>query len=439
MAIKYLTPDGRNGTTYSFGGGGNTVAVDPNAPTTDPTTSLYYGYTVSLGGGDDVATLGLGNDTVYGELGSDTIAGGSGNDVLYGAIDGATTSRKLNTDTLYGDFSGSVSDSGASPLGTDTLKGASGSVNFTNYLYGDADTLTGTAQGAGDTLVGGNLAHNYLYGDAATLTGNAAGGNDSLTGGIGADNHLYGDAASVTGDALLGNDTLTGATGASNVMAGDASNITRSSNVAASGDDTLIGGSGTGTGNTLYGDATSITANNGAFATAGDDTLIGGTDATNTLYGDAGTLIAAIGSQVTGGNDILFAGDGGTNTLYGDSQYQQGSVIGGNDTLVSGTGNDTMWGDVTAVQGFSPSTIVGGADVFVFMPGAGNDTIMDFGVGADLIDLRAYGVTDASSAAAIIGAITAGGSGPVLHLSDGGSITLNNYSGPLDASIFKFT
>lgn len=431
MAIKYLTPDGRNGTTYSFGGGGNTVEVDPNAATTDPNTSLYYGYTVSLGGGDDLATLGLGNDTVYGDLGSDTIAGGSGNDALFGGIDGVTTSRKLNTDTLYGDFAGTVSDSSGNVLGADTLKGASGSANFTNYLYGDAYTLSGTAIGAGDVLVGGDLARNFMYGDAQTLTGNATGGNDNLTAGSGADNHLYGDAGSVNGAALLGNDTLTGASGASNIMYGDASSITRTVDVAASGNDILIGGTGAGTGNAMYGDASLLMANGGAITTAGDDTLIGGDGAFNTLYGDAQDLIAEITdsvvSQVTGGNDTLFAGNGGTNTLYGDSQYQQGNVIGGDDILTSGTGNDTMWGDVSAIRGIAPGTIVGGADTFVFMQNSGADVIKDFRIGdGDLIDLRDYGFTDWSTFST---QITNNGTNTYINLGGTNQITVSGVVG----------
>jgi hypothetical protein len=66
-----------------------------------------------------------------------------------------------------------------------------------------------------------------------------------------------------------------------------------------------------------------------------------------------------------------------------------GYAIGGDDTLVSGTGYDFMAGDAAY---FMAETAVGGADTFVFAPGGGNDDIADFRQeDDDLIDVSAYG------------------------------------------------
>ena len=71
---------------------------------------------------------------------------------------------------------------------------------------------------------------------------------------------------------------------------------------------------------------------------------------------------------------------------------------GGNDTLISGTGTDHMWGDAQVINGAAASptaptgTVITGADTFVFAPGNGNDDINDFRHSDhDKIDVSAYG------------------------------------------------
>jgi Ca2+-binding RTX toxin-like protein len=392
-----------------------------------------------LGGGDDRATLGGGNDTVVGGAGSDSIEGGRGHDVLFAGLIGEATSNKQSNDYLYGDSSATIST--AAYAGNDTLRGASGSANYINNLYGDAAVISSGGKGGDDRLEGGNLARNFLYGDAGTMIGNVMGGNDTLTGGSGGTNEMYGDASGISagGDTAQGGaDVLTGGDGSTNDMYGDAFGLSASKEtspspfsligVASGGDDTLTGGNGTGTVNRIYGDTFQLSASGGATVTGGNDILVGGISAANTLYGDARTLSATAGSVVRGGDDILTAGDAGTNTLYGDTASVIGSVSFGNDTLISGTGSDTMWGD-------APGAASGGADVFVFTVGSGNDFIMDFRYGEDLLDLRDYGITDADRAASLI----QDPSSQTFYLSGGGSITLQNYTGPLDPSIFKFS
>jgi len=72
--------------------------------------------------------------------------------------------------------------------------------------------------------------------------------------------------------------------------------------------------------------------------------------------------------------------------MYGDGQELLDHARGGNDTLISGSGNDQMWGDAAIVA----PTAHAGADTFVFSPPNGHDTVMDFQPGQDHIELKGY-------------------------------------------------
>ncbi len=181
--------------------------------------------------------------------------------------------------------------------------------------------------GSGDDDLIGNAAANVLRGN---------GGNDFLFGGAGADD-LRGGAD---------RDMLRGGTGDDDLSAG-------------SGNDELSGDSGA---DTLTGDSGTNVLNGGS----GADTLIGGTGR-DTLNGG-------------GGNDLL----------------QGGAAA---DILNGGRGADTLEGDAGAdvlMGGMGADQLTGGADAdrfdFNFLSdswaGAGNrDTIADFAVGVDVIDI----------------------------------------------------
>ena len=109
---------------------------------------------------------------------------------------------------------------------------------------------------------------------------------------------------------------------------------------------------------------------------------------------------ADMSGNATGGNDTLTAAGTGINVLYGDAHSMEGNAQGGNDTLISGPGNDLMWGDAAIINGVaaSPTAPTGnvktGADTFVFAPGSANDTVGDFRQSdGDRIDVSAYGFT----------------------------------------------
>ena len=116
----------------------------------------------------------------------------------------------------------------------------------------------------------------------------------------------------------------------------------------------------------------------------GDDVLIGGIGRAKAgrdrLYGGGGNDRLYGG----GGNDLLDGGDGNDKAWGGN----------GRDLLLGGSGNDRLLGqadDDILNGGLGDDWLVGGQgkDMFVFdRPNAGRDTIADFELDQDVIDLR---------------------------------------------------
>ena len=109
--------------------------------------------------------------------------------------------------------------------------------------------------------------------------------------------------------------------------------------------------------------------------TSGDDILKGeelqdddirGLQGDDRIYGYEGDDILRGG----GGDDVIAGGDG-------------------DDTIYGGHGDDSLWGDGTR----SDIAIAGATDfdTFVYKPGHGNDTIRDFNVNEDRLDLSHFG------------------------------------------------
>ncbi len=150
---------------------------------------------------------------------------------------------------------------------------------------------------------------------------------------------------------------------------------------------------------------------NKILALAGDDVVngMGGDDA---IYGDEGNDLlvgdqdSSSGSSETGGNDIIYGGNGndvisgkgGNDRLWGDAGNDQMLGDDGDDYLRGGDGNDVLTGD-----NFSTA---GGVDTFVLAAGEGTDTIIDFEIGIDLIEL-AGGLTPEELTIEQVGADTA--------------------------------
>ena len=137
----------------------------------------------------------------------------------------------------------------------------------------------------------------------------------------------------------------------------------------------------------------------------GNDTISGGSD-NDFLFGDTDLGIGNVDWDV----DDVLNGDEGEDLIYGDAPNLFDNAIGGADTLTGGTGDDTLWGD-----GHLWDAAVGGADVFVFEPGSGNDVVMDFRQGdGDVIDVSGYGFDDIGD----------------VNITDLGESTLVEFGGP---------
>ncbi len=374
--------------------------------------------TISGGTGNDQLYGNLGDDLLYGNQDDDTIYGGQGNDTLYGGQGSDVLYGGVGDDRLFGNLGDDTMDGGT---GVNTLDGgdgidmlsysaASAGVSFSLALVGQAqatgvstDTLSGfenlTGSAYNDALTG-SVGANAVYG----LTGNdvisGGGGNDILYGNQGED-VLYGNQDQDTlyggqGNDMLygeqGDDYLVGGVGNDMLEGGDGNDLL----VGDLDDDTLAGNTGSNTMN--GGDGVDMLTYNAAAAGVSvslgldgqaqitgvsTDTLSGFENLTGSAFNDA--LTGSDGANAVyglTGNDVL-SGGGGNDILYGN---QGDDVLYGNqdqDTLYGGQGNDTLFGeqgDDFLVGGIGIDQLSGnlGNDRFVFAPGFGADTIIDF-------------------------------------------------------------
>ncbi|MGG5809259.1 calcium-binding protein [Falsiroseomonas sp. CW058] len=115
------------------------------------------------------------------------------------------------------------------------------------------------------------------------------------------------------------------------------------------------------------------------YAGTGNDTVFGQA-AQDRLYGEGGNDFLDGGNS----NDLL-SGGAGNDALIGGKQ---------DDTLEGGAGNDLLTGDGTSLmsgdaQGTGAyGTSNDGQDVFYFDNGFGQDTILDFNLGDDMLEIR---------------------------------------------------
>jgi len=258
--------------------------------------------------------------------------------------------------------------------GADTIEGAAGN----DILYGlaEADSLLG---GAGlDYLIGGD-------------------GADTLDGGTEAD-VLYGEA---------GNDLLHGGSGFfADILYGGA------------GDDTLDGSAAPGTGprNAQERDFLDGGLGNDSYYidSPADLTFERPEEGIDTVYVDcpvAGYYILAnienlvlLGTTPFGVGNALdngITGSASGNWLYGGA---------GRDTINGKAGNDVLWGQADA-------------DTFIFERGTGIDTVGDFTLGVDKIQLAGLGFT---SFAQVLAATTQVGAACAINLGAGDALILNN-------------
>ncbi|MBL4919002.1 DUF4347 domain-containing protein [Szabonella alba] len=384
------TLNGDNGANILTGGEGHDFLFAVNG------NDLVYGGagndTLYGGIGDDLLNGGTGNDRLYGDAGNDTLIGGAGADTMHGG-DGIDTLdysadttgvavRLWNLTAMGGDAEGDVY------TGIENLIGGSGN----DTLNGDngANVLTG---GEGNDFLFAVNGNDLAYGGAGNDTLYGGVGDDTLDGGTGHD-RLYGDAGA---DLLIGgagNDTVAGGAGADTMHGGD-------------GIDTLdYSADTTGVAVRLW-NLTALGGDAAGDVYTGFENLIGGSG-NDTLNGDNGANVLTGGNGndflfAVGGNDLVYGG-AGNDTLYGGA---------GDDTIEGGSGNDRLYGDA-------------GADSFIFKSGHGQDTILDFSVANDRLQLSAAlveGLTTGLDVLAEHASITS--AGVTLDFGGGNSILLH--------------
>jgi Ca2+-binding RTX toxin-like protein len=346
----------------------------------------------------DIITANSGSDTLAAGGGAATLIGGTGNDtfVVNSAADVVQDTSTTATNTLQSSISTTLM------------------TNVNTLVLTGTASLTGTANGANDTLVSNS-------------------GIDTLVGGVGNDLFIVNNAADVILNATA-NDTIESSvsftlpTGINNLILIGSGNISATGNSGASvltagaGMDTLIAGAGAatlngGTGNDTFivnsaldvvNDSTTTTTNtimssvsytlptnvdfltltgtagltatgntdaaNVLTANSGNDLLIG-TAFSNTINGGAGSDTIDAGPEV----NVIYAGNGGTTSqrtvVYGNAS---GTNVTTQSTIYGGSGADAIYG------GPGSDVIYGGAGTNVIYAGSGSDLIMA-GTGAETL------------------------------------------------------
>ena len=353
------------------------------------------------GAGNDLLTGNAGSDVLVGDEGDDTLLGGGGSDELFGGADQDKLNGQGGDDVLVGND------------GDDTLNGGSGS----DWLSGDdgndlvqgqgssGDQLSG---GPGDDTLDGGSGYDHVF-ETADVDFTAT--DSSLTG-LGTDTlvniqlvQLFGgssaytiDASAFSGRAFLnglgGHDTLTGGPGFDRlfggsgrdlITGGDADDVLRGQG---GNNDTLIGGAGDDKLNGGIGHDSLVggAGNDQLTGESGDDSLDGG-EGTDRLLERANVDMTLTDESLTGGMGT----DGLTSieTAYlkggnGDNRLEAGAFsgdvtligVGGNDTLMGGSGHDLLngrAGNDSLLGGDGDDTLKGLRDNDTLNGGTGND------------------------------------------------------------------
>ncbi len=393
---------------------------------------------VTLGGGSSGTAVTLDNTYVSSHL------------AMFQAMTAEIASSGPGLYTLSGSATLLLAPDNLGPIAT------FGTAGSTAVVVGDGDTLDYVGGVGSATVAAGN-------GNDVAIAGS---GSDVIALGTGNNQIFLGSGQSTVVSA--GTDTIQAGTGDAMVsVTGSNSVIYAANGGALSVDDT------SGSGTTVYGasgttiDATTVSGATTTVASFGDATVVGGTGGVSvaqaygslTVLGDGGqtgivqgpeaspdalyarndATVALVGSthnNIFVANDAV-RGDGGSVVLDGENasggnQFWAGS---GNATLLGGTGNDTL------VAGTGSATMRGGggADQFDFFSVQGgsatNVTIADFG-GSDVMNLFGYGSAGLQYALAHT---VQDGTSTMLSLSDGSTITLQQYNHADLAGMIKTT
>ncbi len=305
----------------------------------------------------------------------------------------------------------------------------------------DGDTAYFIGSGSTEETVQGTTLNDHI---------DLGAGNDIVYSGAG-DDVIHGGSQADLIYAGAGNDIVSGDNGIDVVYLEDGDDIFHDNNQGSkwgvdevhggNGDDTINGGAGD---DKFYGDS-------------GDDLIYGGSGK-DTINGGTGNDVIHGGSQADliyagAGNDIV-SGDNGIDVVYledGDDIFHdnnQGSkwgvdeVHGGNgdDTINGGAGDDKFYGDSgddliyggagnDTIYGGTGNDIVNGGsgnDTFVFADNDGSDSVSDFNLDQDTLDIG--GGFDGFTNEEMQDHMYMSGSTTIIDLGNNNTISLSNIS-----------
>jgi VCBS repeat-containing protein len=270
-----------------------------------------------------------------------------------------------------------------------TATDGSGASSSRAFVITVTDVNEQVANDSGDTLEGSD-AEDDIRGGKGNDKISSGNGKDTIDGGEGNDDIGGGD----------DDDLLTGGEGDDTVDGGN-------------GEDTLRGGEG----------------NDNVIAGFGDDLIFAGIgDLGNDIVSGGGgfdTLGGGAGNDLLMGedNDDLLWGRFGADTVDGGTGNDMLYNGQGDDTVVGGDGNDTLW------AGNDDDLLSGGdgEDVFMFGHVSGNDTIQDFDINEDQLNLQFSGagfsnLADVQAASSLV--TQDGNTGVLIDLGNGQSAFL---------------
>lgn len=269
-------------------------------------------------------------DVIKGGVGGDTLEGTAGGDIIDGGAGADEMVGGQGNDTYVVDHKGDV----VTEMPGEGEETVEASVNYRLPDNVENLVLTGTGRQSGT----GNASSNDIEGGSGNNKLDGGAGDDTLSG-EGGDDKLVGGAGNDVLDGGTGNDLMTGGAG-DDVYVLDGAN------------DRIEERKGDGVDSVQSSQSFKLERNLENLELTGTDPVNGtGNNGANVLLGN-------------GAANVL-GGGGGSDTLDG---------AGGGDVLIGGTGDDVLRGGA-------------GADVFVFKGNSGDDVILDFEDGVDLLKI----------------------------------------------------
>ncbi len=257
-------------------------------------------------------TIDLSNGTATGTGGISSIENvisSAGNDTIIGALSAVLLDTGAGTDTL--DFSNVLSNLNITVHAAGTLSVTDG-VDSVNNIAG------------AENIIGGTATNTYTFEDGASITGTITGGSNVLS---------Y--AAYTTNVSInLNTNTATGTGGASSVV-----NV-----IGGAGSDTLTGADSANTWNVTGTNTGSV----GGTSFSGVENLAGGTGADSFTFAALSSVDSVAGNAGSDTLDLSSDTSGVTVDLsLGTASYA--GAISGIEDVVTGAGNDTIIGALSAV------------------------------------------------------------------------------------------